>query len=67
MRWNEKRKPRRWDRRTQSAFLVVPLCVQGEWRWLERAEWVEEFHQDAFGGYWEPVEWLAASPLRGAE
>jgi len=55
-------KPRLWndgDTWERSAFLWFPKKIDHEWRWLERANWVEEFHIYYDGGAdFEPVKWL---------
>jgi len=49
MRWKES-KPVRGDLRNQRRFLLLPLKINGETRWLEWADWVEVF------GYSDDVE-----------
>lgn len=46
-----------------SKFLVFPKYEQGVFRWLEKAEWDEEYRKiswaSLFGDYgWEFVAWL---------
>lgn len=40
--------------RTRSGFLLMPLCLNNEWRWLERAVWREVMD----GGDWSPFAWV---------
>lgn len=45
-------------------FLIFPLCVNGELRWLERATWIRRpdykytflFEHKKY--YWENIEWV---------
>ena len=56
MRWPEKRSPKDGDRRHRRGFLFWPKCIAHEWRWLEWAEWTEEYwHRSMFG--WHAVAW----------
>lgn len=55
MRW---RTPKRGDTRVRSGFLWLPLCADGEWRWLERARWVELHYVGTRSARWLPREWL---------
>ena len=64
MRWQEKpwpKLPSSGDERTRSRFLLFPICINMEYRWLEHAEWVERYsYSYALMGYrgWVPVRWL---------
>lgn len=44
------------ERRIKRGFLLLPMVVQGHWRWLERAEWVETFVGGEVG--WEVTHWV---------
>jgi hypothetical protein len=39
--------------------LFFPRCIGGEWRWLERATWEQEFYVSYAGAGWENVRWMA--------
>jgi hypothetical protein len=53
MRWG-RRGPDLGDRRVRHGFLHLPMCIDGEWRWWERATWLEVF------GYtrWHAHRWI---------
>ena len=64
MRWKA---PQVGDTRTRSGFLFLPKTINGETRWLERAEWTERFsgvHVYCYGEFvrteckWLLVEWI---------
>jgi len=60
MRWTRKGyQP--GDARTKTGFLFLPLCVNDEWRWLERATWGEVLVVEDDGTrehrYWDRTEW----------
>jgi hypothetical protein len=44
------------DIRVRSGFLLIPKCIRSEWRWLERAEWSEEFN--GYDGGWYAHKWV---------
>jgi len=39
----------------ENVFLLFPKQVNGQWRWLEKASWVD--HQSE-SGYWSSSFWL---------
>jgi len=49
MRWNSKEKgrPQIGEKRTIQKFLWWPICLDGEWRWLERASIEQEYEKVA--------------------
>jgi len=55
MRWKQTQSS---DIRIRSGFLFLPLCIGGEWRWLERATWEQEFYACYDGAGWENVRWI---------
>jgi len=67
MRWREDPlKDRQGEQRVVRGFLWWPKSLMGEWRWFERACWVEEVMQVDVGGsyqwgyykcYWIAVAW----------
>lgn len=63
MRWKYIDKdPKEGTIRTRHKFLLLPQCIDGEWRWLERASWVEEYtwHTNSHGIYkpdWITIRW----------
>jgi hypothetical protein len=62
MRWR-RTPPRAGDTRTRARFLWLPMTLDGETRWLERARVLEQFgllRPGTFDGRkgWNPVGWL---------
>jgi len=63
MRWQAKKKREVGDIKEEELFLIFPLCINGEWRWMETAtlryECVEYVDYDTCSGYlrWELKEW----------
>ena len=65
MKWTQPPTPKPGQARTVRRFLWLPLTLQGETRWLERAEWVErrmQVHRYSAGKWWpvhlwQPVRW----------
>ena len=45
MRWKEKTQPINslGDERVIEKFLILPRCLEGEWRWFEKARIVQVF------------------------
>ena len=56
MRWHENNKPQpnSGDRRTVRRFLIFPKEMGGEWRWLEKASWLQVY---AFHDYEDYRHW----------
>lgn len=54
MRWAY---PKRWSWRTRRGFLWLPKTCGHETRWLEFAEWSEQFAITM----WIPTEWIDAA------
>ncbi len=53
MRWKRKKKPKFGSRRVIKRFLLTPLCLNGEFRWLEWA-----YIEQMFGlRYWINMHW----------
>lgn len=50
MRWRERATG---VTRHRARWLWWPLRIGGEWRWLERATWVEVWH-----GWWRQDRWV---------
>ena len=42
-------------KRRKSGFLFIPRCINGEYRWLENASWVQKY--DMIGYYWDDINW----------
>lgn len=65
MRWDEKVKPEVGDARRRTKFLLFPLTVDGESRWLEVCTFLEVYRENIRDGheetqiirYWEPTAW----------
>ncbi len=53
MRWKDN-SPKSGDTRNVCSFLLFPLKIDRETRWLEHATWKEEY----CGGMWFPSEWI---------
>jgi hypothetical protein len=46
------------DKRIVRRFLLIPITIGDETRWLESASFVEEWQKPEFyDGMWVPVEW----------
>jgi hypothetical protein len=54
MLWTKKRKrmPHDGEYRTRSRFLWLPMEINGVYRWLERASWVERYDVPTWYGHW---------------
>jgi len=47
------------DKRTKKRFLIFPKVIGKEWRWIEIAEWEEEYKVAAIIGLmWFPTKWM---------
>ena len=47
------------DTRIKRRFLLIPKCIKSELRWLELAEWEEEYSYNwASGGEWIETRWI---------
>ncbi len=63
MRWGTPGTPEYGSLRVRNAFLWLPKKIDGEWRWLEWAEWKEMYYRPTgrAAGYqklkWRPYEW----------
>jgi hypothetical protein len=68
VRWYQKEPHKEGDRRVRTGFLLLPKEIGGEWRWLERCFWEEEYShgasfEDTCGGCvpvsgWVSVRWV---------
>lgn len=65
MRWKKRRKlnPDIGEKRVVKRFLWWPTCLNDEWRWLERAEIIQQFKRNerwvlGIGWDWMDVEWI---------
>jgi hypothetical protein len=54
MRWDSSPSPQHGDIRIRKEFLWIPKTINDKTRWLEYAEWEEQFYK----GYWFEMEWL---------
>jgi len=58
MRWKPSKKsyPNYGDRRIVDRFLFLPKEMEGEWRWLEKASWGQQYqifhYEDYRVGKW---------------
>jgi hypothetical protein len=61
MRWKEKIKvyPKNRDKRIISRFLILPMCLDGEWRWLEKIKIEQVYTNLIFGSmtHWKCRHW----------
>jgi hypothetical protein len=63
MRWSDPKTPKLRDFRERTGFLWWPKRINGETRWLERAQWTQRYQQ-YYGAYgdsryqrWEDYYW----------
>jgi hypothetical protein len=61
MRWTEKSEPKLGDKRFQTRFLLFPKTIDIETRWLEIAQWEEEYTKDNLNGgtRWRLAKWIS--------
>lgn len=62
MRWYNTKPPVAGDTKSNSGFLLFPMTLEGETRWLEFATWTEEYVQVSTGDgdwdyFWNRVYW----------
>jgi len=59
MRWTKKPRLKGGDMRTISRFLWLPVTIELEVRWLERAT-IKQRYEGGFGegGWWKNEEWV---------
>lgn len=52
--------------RVRRRFLLLPRCIDGEWRWLEFATWRQERWVSSLTGarYWDDVCWIDSEVSR---
>lgn len=55
MRWKQAQER---DARIRSGFLFFPKCIDGEWRWLERARWKQIFVASYTDCGWVNLSWI---------
>lgn len=48
------------EQRIRSGFLLFPKTIAGELRWLEWAQWMQEYFD--WSGEWETVSWVTIHP-----
>ena len=71
MRWKRKY-PKPGEERIVKRFLVLPLCLHGEYRWLEMAYMVQTFSCSKEGAtgmpvtYWAYTRWTTEKECRRA-
>lgn len=62
MRWKipKKTHPKCGDKREVIKFLLFPKCMRGEWRWLEKASWTQQYqifhYEDYRMGKWVDID-----------
>lgn len=61
MKWKSKHKerPKHKDIRIRKKFLLLPKKINGHYKWLETAEWTEEFlvSLSKLSATWKPKFW----------
>ena len=62
MRWRTKKTPKPGDVRHNWGFLLLPMSLDGETRWLENADWTEALREVVNGDgeldyHWEALYW----------
>ncbi len=64
MRWKKWKKtnPDVGEKRVVKRFLLWPTCLDDEWRWLEKAEVIQQFKRNerwvlGFGWDWTNIAW----------
>ena len=64
MRWLDKELPTIGETRYKFGFLLIPLCLEKETRWLEHTGWVEEYVADQDNmTYWRPIRWIKKNAM----
>lgn len=58
MRFKHTPYPVKGDRRTVKKFIWFPKTIDLETRWLEKAQWCEEFRDFRVTSGWRPIHWL---------
>lgn len=70
MKWKHTM-PKVGDTRRNSGFLLLPMTIDGETRWLEFATWTEEYIQIEMDGecdyFWNPIHWGTPKCTHGYE
>jgi len=61
MKWKAKPKPKVDDTRKKTRFLFFPKCLDNEWRWLEKATWIQEYTLLYPETAWWDISWLNKS------
>lgn len=59
MRWFDKKLG---ITRIRCKFLLFPVCIDGEHRWLERARWLEQYIEFGYDNTWARIRWLPSDP-----
>lgn len=61
--------PQSGDIRTVTKFLVFPMVIKGEFRWMERVTFRQEYHPSNWGGgsYWENLDFVDPKPAANPE
>lgn len=50
------------ETRIITRFLWLPVAIGNDWRWLEKASYVEEYwkSKDSLAGFWQKIRWCEA-------
>ena len=66
MRWWDKEIGRPYGTyRWVTKFLLTPLEIRGETRWMETATWFEEWTRGQYGDFWQKIYWKGNPPKKG--
>lgn len=63
MRWNVRDSSNIGDKRIITKFLLFPKCLNGEWRWLEKASYEQVYgnwctSSDEDFNSWSDMRWI---------
>ncbi|UGO51262.1 hypothetical protein PQE72_gp181 [Bacillus phage vB_BanS_Skywalker] len=63
MRWKSNKPQHHGQHRHKTKFLLFPKKIGDEWRWLERATYLQKVERIYLGYYdskltWEDVKWI---------
>lgn len=59
MRWKAKPTPKHKDTRVIKKFLLIPYCLENEWRWLEIAYILQQYcYYDYIAPMWVDLKFV---------
>jgi len=66
MRYQKLPGPEKHEQRIRSGFLFFPKTIAGELRWLEWAQWMQEYTVRRYDVFicsaWETISWVRIVP-----